>query len=825
MKYDFAAIESKWRERWAKDRLFAATAVPKNKYYILEMFAYPSGDIHMGHFRNYTIGDIIARYRLMKGHDVLHPFGWDAFGLPAEQAAIKRGTHPRTWTLGNIEMGKRTLQRMAISYDWEREVRTCNPDYYRWTQWMFLLLHRKGLAYRAKSPVNWCDTCKTGLANEQVHDGKCWRCGGEVGKREYEQWHFRLSAYAQKLLDGLERLPAWPEPIKTMQRNWIGRSEGAEIDFAIEGGGKLTVFTTRADTLYGVTFMTMAPEHPLAALLAKGTPQEGAVAEYIRRAGAKSEIERTAVGEKDGVFSGRHMIHPLTGEAVPLWIGDYVLAHYGTGVVMGVPAHDARDFAFARKYTLPIRVVIQPAGQSLDPAAMTDAFGDAGVMVNSGPFDGTPSEAGIRKVTEHLAVRGAARSKVNFKIRDWLISRQRYWGCPIPMIHCEKCGIVPVPEKDLPVRLPEDVTDFVPKGRSPLADVKAFMNVPCPTCGKPARRDPDTMDTFMCSSWYQLRYTDPENNREPFGKAEAAKWLPVDLYIGGSEHACMHLIYFRFFMKVLHEEGWVPVDEPVTRLFNHGMVLDAKGEVMSKTKGNVVPPATMMDEYGVDASRMAMAFFAPSDVEILWKEEGVQGARRFIGRVFELVTDNAGWLAAAKRPAGAAGTLSPAVTEIRRLAHAALKRATEACETDFAFNTAISKTHELVNALERVGDLAARPDVEKAAIREAVEFLVGALSPIVPHLAEELWEKLGHRESVFKTPWPAFDPACLVESEVEVPVQVNGKVRSRLTLPRGIARAELESRVLADPKIRECLSGKPVRKWVVVPDKLVNLVV
>jgi leucyl-tRNA synthetase len=828
--YDFDAVERKWRDRWEAEGLHAAPPAPRRKHYVLVMFAYPSGDIHMGHFRNYTIGDVAARFLRMNGRDVLHPFGWDAFGLPAEQAAIKRGIHPRDWTLANIETGRKTLRQMSISYDWDREVRTCLPDYYRWTQWMFLQMHRRGLAHRSASDVNWCETCNTVLANEQVHDGTCWRCASPVGKRSYEQWYFKLSAYAQRLLDGLDGLPGWPETIKTLQRNWIGRSEGAEIDFPLEGAsGTISVYTTRPDTIYGVTFMSIAPESPLAAALSKGTPQEQAVREYIAKAASKSEIERTSAGEKDGVFTGRYVTNPLNGERVALWVGDYVLAHYGTGVVMGVPAHDTRDFAFAKKYGIPIRVVIQPPGQTLDPATMPDAYVDPGIMVNSGPFDGMPSEEGIGKVIRHAAEKGVGRAKVNYKLRDWLISRQRYWGCPIPMVHCPGCGIVPVPDKDLPVLLP-DVKDYIPKGRSPLADEPAFVNTACPQCGKPAKRDPDTMDTFMCSSWYMLRYADPKNAREPFAKEAAATWLPVDLYIGGAEHACMHLIYFRFFMKVLFDAGLVPCDEPAVRLFNQGMVKDAKGDVMSKSKGNAVSPAALFAAHGVDAARVAMAFFAPSSDDISWKEEGVVGARRLLGRIQDFVSRHAEWIKGLSSrpgtPTPEPGTADPGPAKtIRRLAHATLQRATEAYGSDFAFNTVVSKIYELLNALEKTGEPASLGAAERAAVAEAVRLLTIVLAPLAPHLAEELWTMTGHATLVAREPWPAFDAAALALDEIEIPVQVNGKLRGKIVVPAGAPEETLREKALADPKVREALQGRPPKKVIVVPNKLVNVVV
>src|SRR5678815_1294546 len=612
MKYDPKALEAKWQDRWAKQNLYHTPDAPKKKHYVLEMFAYPSGDIHMGHFRNYGIGDAVSRYCMMKGEDVLHPFGWDAFGLPAENAAIKN-----------------KLQPMGISYDWDREVRTFDPGYYKWTQWLFLLLFKNGWAYRAASTVNWCVNDGI-LANEQVHDGRCWRCGSEVIKKPIENtWFFKYSAMAARLLDDIDKLDGWPESTKALQRNWIGRSVGCEIDFDFDGR-PLTVFTTRPDTVFGVSFVVIAPEHPLAAEIANDE-----VKDYIRRAGQKSERERTMEGEKDGVFTGRYVTNPLNGEKVPLWVADYVLAHYGTGVVMGVPAHDTRDFAFAKKYGLPVRIVISGGSDKYE-----DAYVDEGIMINSGDLDGTPSPAGIPTVVDYIARKGLGRAQTNYKLKDWLISRQRYWGCPIPIIHCAACGPQAVPEKDLPVLLPP-VKDLVPKGRSPLADNEEFMRVTCPKCGGPAERDPDTMDTFMCSSWYLYRYLDPKNDAEPWNKAEARKWLPVDIYIGGAEHACMHLLYFRFIAKVLFDAGWVPSDEPVVRLYHQGMVCDEKGEVMSKSKGNAISPSDIMDEWGVDVCRLAMFFFAAFNIAIKWKEDGPAGAERLVLRLWNLFEDMA----------------------------------------------------------------------------------------------------------------------------------------------------------------------------------------
>jgi leucyl-tRNA synthetase len=800
VKYDFKALESKWQKRWAEEDLSRTPEKPRRKYYVLEMFAYPSGDIHMGHFRNYSIGDAVARYRWMRGYDVLHPFGWDAFGLPAENAAIKNHLQPLDWTLKNVETGKKTLQRMAISYDWDREVRTFDPGYYKWTQWLFLLLFKNGWAYRAPSMVNWCE--KDGiLANEQVHDGKCWRCKGEVVKKSMgDCWYYKYSAMAERLYQDVDKLSDWPASTKTLQRNWIGKSVGCEIDFDFEGHA-LTVFTTRPDTAWGVSFVVVAPEHPLAAEIATSE-----VKEYIRKAGQKSERDRTMEGDKDGVFTGRYVTNPLSGEKVPLWVADYVLSHYGTGVVMGVPAHDTRDYAFSRKYKLPVRIVI-----SGGPATYEDAYTGEGSMINSGELTGTPSPSGIPKVIAHLEKKGIGRAKTNYKLKDWLVSRQRYWGCPIPIIHCPKDGPQAVPERDLPVVLPK-VEQFIPKGRSPLADQASFMNTTCPKCGGPAQRDPDTMDTFMCSSWYLYRYVDPKNDREPWSMEEIRKWLPVDLYIGGAEHATMHLIYFRFIAKVLFDAGWVPTDEPVVRLFHQGMVADAEGETMSKSKGNAVSPQEIMDRWGVDVCRLAMFFFAPSDAEIKWKEEGLAGANRFVQRLWDLFED------AAPGVQGVAAGPVAAFKPLRIKLHEVIRRATDAFEDGLNFNTVMSKVMELLNLHDQLKP-DPKTDDEKRSVREMLEVLTRILAPLAPFLGEEFHGMLGGKGSVFKSAWPSPDPT-LKADEIEIVVQVNGKVRGKFLAPPGSPDDELQTKALALP----ALSGVAPKKVIVVKGRLVNVV-
>ncbi len=825
MVYDFKSIESKWQKKWEQTCLYKAPEKPKKKFYCLEMFIYPSGDIHMGHFRNYVIGDVLSRYKMMQGYDVFHPFGWDAFGLPAEQAAIQRGVHPREWTLNNIEVSKKTLKKVGLSYDWDKEVITCNPDYYKWNQWIFIQLFEKNIAYRAKSWVNWCPSCKTVLANEQVENGRCWRCESEVTKTELEQWFFRITAYADRLLNDLDRLPGWPENVKTMQRNWIGRSEGVDINFTLEKTGeKLTVFTTRPDTIFGVTFMSLAPEHELLKRVEIPAQFRKQVEDYVKKALRRSEIERTAVtGEKEGVFTGLFATNPFSGEKVQLWVADYVVVSYGTGIVMGVPAHDQRDFLFAKKYGLPIKVVIQPVDRELKAEKMEEAYEEPGNMVNSGEFNGSFSTEGIKKTIDYAEEKGIGRKKINYKLRDWLVSRQRYWGTPIPMIHCEKCGIVPVPERELPVLLPEGVKDFMPKGRSPLEDVSEFINTTCPKCKGPAKRDPDTMDTFVDSSWYQLRYIDNKNEQNIFSSAKIAAWTPVDQYIGGITHATGHLLYFRFFYKFLKDIGAIKIpssqdnDEPTVKLFNHGMVLDAKGEVMSKSKGNVVSPIEVMDKHGVDVTRISMLFAAPPGKEMLWTEEGLTGASRFINRVYRLAE------LVKKRPVDLnqrfriEGLKGEDLAAYRKL-NWAIKKATEDIET-LEFNTSVAALMELLNNLSGL-------EPEKSVVFDySVAILTQLLAPLAPHTAEEIWAQIGFKESIFKAKWPVYDPEAIRAEEVTYAVQINGKLRATFEAPVNISEEELKKLVLTQEKVAFHLKEKQIVKTIIVPNKLVNLVV
>lgn len=811
MEYNFSEIEAKWQKYWDETKIFQTKEEALKKFYLLVMFAYPSGDIHMGHFRNYSVADVYGRKKMMEGYDLLFPFGWDAFGLPAEGAAIKAGIDPEHWTLGNIAVSSNTLKLLGIAFDWSREIRTCMPDYYKWTQWVFLQLFKSGLAYRKTSLANWCPVCKTVLANEQVSGGECWRCHNQVEKKEMEQWFVRITDYSQQLLDGLDTLDGWPENIKTMQRNWIGRSEGTEIDFQIEGTDKkVTVFTTRPDTVFGVTFMAMAPEHPLAKELVIGTKYEKDVLDYIKKSQLKTDIDRTStVREKDGVFTGRYVINPLSGEKAQLWIGDYVLASYGTGVVMGVPAHDTRDFAFAKKYDVPIKVVINPKDHELNPEEMTDAYTEEGIMVNSGEFNDLPSPEGIIKVSEAVEKLGVGKRTVNYKLRDWLVSRQRYWGAPVPIVHCEHCGLVPVDEKDLPVLLPKGDIDFIPKGRSPLADCEEFMNTTCPKCGRPAKRDADTLDTFVCSSWYHIRYTDPHNDKMPFSKENADKWCPVDMYIGGSEHACMHLIYFRFVHKFLKDKGFLSSDEPALRLFNHGMVLDSKGEIMSKSKGNVVSPIKLMKEHGVDPTRLAMFFASPSEKEVLWSDAFIVGVKRFTSRFFSICSEkikkNIGKIDFAK--------LTGEDNKFYVLIEKTVKKVSEDIDK-FQYNTAISALMAFLNSAEKYSG---NDDLLSYALKKAIMLI----APLAPHMAEELWSIAGEKESIFKAHWPSYDKEAVASELITMVIQIKGKVRGKIEVSPDISEDEVKK--LALEKVN--ISADDVKKIIFVKGRLVNILV
>ena len=819
-RYDFASIESKWQKKWAEEKTYKVTEdKSKPKYYCLEMFPYPSGNLHMGHVRNYSIGDVIARFKTMHGYNVLHPIGWDSFGLPAENAAIKHKTPPAKWTKENIANMNRQLHAMGLSYDWDREVTTCLPEYYKWTQWFFLQFYKKDLAYKKGASVNWCPGCQTVLANEQVVEGKCERCDSVVEKKSLEQWFFKITEYADRLLKDLDKLQGWPNKVRVMQENWIGRSEGAILRFPVqESDDIIEVFTTRPDTVFGLSYMVLAPEHPLVEKLIAGTKYEADVRAFVKEVQQMTEVERASTElEKKGIFIGAHVVSPADGKIVPILVGNYIIYEYGTGAVMGVPAHDERDFLFAKKYDLPITIVVMPEGKELRVEDMTEASKENGIMVNSGQFNGMKNEDAKKAIVDYLAEKGMGEMKVNFRLRDWLISRQRFWGAPIPIIYCDHCGTVPVPEDQLPVMLPHDV-DFKPTGESPLKYMEEFVNTTCPICGRPARRETDTMDTFVCSSWYYLRYTDARNDKEAFAKENADHWMNVDQYIGGVEHAILHLLYARFFTKVLYDMGLVSVDEPFQNLLTQGMVL-MDGSKMSKSKGNIVSPEAIIDKFGADTARLFILFAAPPERDLEWNDQAVEGCYRFINRVWRFVYD---YVQSRGGENAEAGELSRKDKDMRRLVHTTIKRVTDDAGTRFNFNTAISAIMELVNGLYQYREVAG---YNKAVMAEAVDTLVLLLAPFIPHVTEELWQDLGHGESVHKQKWPVVDKAALVADEVTVIVQVNGKVRDKILMPVNLDKAETEKMVLAQPKIAEILTGKEVKKVVVVPNKLVNVVV
>ncbi|MDX1985027.1 MAG: leucine--tRNA ligase, partial [Bryobacteraceae bacterium] len=782
---------------------------PKPKYYVVEMFPYPSGKLHMGHVRNYSIGDALARYMWMRGYNVFHPIGWDAFGLPAENAALKRNTHPRHWTVENIANMKRQLIRLGISYDWNNEVSTCEPEYYRWNQWFFLKMYERGLAYRKKALLNWCPECATVLANEQVVEGCCWRHETTpVEQRELDQWFLKITAYAGQLLDDMKQIEAgWPERVLTMQRNWIGRSEGAEIDFTLEGrGDRIRVFTTRVDTIYGATCVILAPEHPLV----KDLVSAEAAAE-VKLLIDERATKGPADLEKKGLSTGAYAINPFSGERVPIWVGNFVLMGYGTGAIMAVPAHDERDFEFCTQYGIPIRAVIRPADGAL-AEPVKEAFTDYGVMENSGPWTGLTSEEGRRRMAEHAKSNGFGEAAITFRIKDWGVSRQRYWGTPIPMIHCPKCGLVPVPEKDLPVVLPLDIA-ITGKGRSPLENVPEFMNVECPQCGAAARRESDTMDTFVDSSWYFYRYLDAHNSTAPFDSKRAAQWFPIDQYIGGVTHAILHLIYSRFWTKVMRDIGIIPNDEPTRNLFTQGMVLK-DGSAMSKSKGNVVDPDDMTEKYGSDTCRLFVLFAAPPERDMDWQESSVEGQFRFLSRVYRFVTRNI------ERATPGAPAETDADRKALRKLHQTVEKVTHDFDSRWHFNTSIAALMELLNELTSL-----EKDLTGGVIAECAEKFALMLGPFAPYVAEDLWAELGRTGPVFRQPWPAFDPELAKEEGAEVVLQVNGKVRSRMIVPFGTGRDELEKLALADDKVRAQVDGKQVVKVIAVPDKLVNVVV
>jgi leucyl-tRNA synthetase len=809
-KYVPGEIEKKWQQKWADDGLYEVKEEsPKPKYYALTMLPYTSGDLHIGHWFNYVPPDVHARFRRMYGYNVLHPIGFDSFGLPAENAAIRQGIHPAVWTMQNIERLRTQLKSIGAMYDWSREVITSEPEYYRWTQWFFLKLYEHDLAYRRKAPVNWCPSCQTVLANEQVIDGKCERCGTVVSHEDREQWFFRITNYAEELMhhEGID----WPERIKLMQRNWIGKSTGAEISFGLDIPGvkekEIKVFTTRPDTTYGVTFMVLAPEHPLVEKIT--TPEKRSEVEaYIIKSREQTEIERLSTEkEKDGVFTGAYVTNRLNGEKVPVWIADYVLLSYGTGAVMAVPAHDERDFAFAKKYNIPIRVVIAPEGWSGEDLA--EAYTEPGTMVNSGQFDGMPSREGINRVAEYMAEKGWGGPTTTYRLRDWLISRQRYWGAPIPMVYCDNCGLVPVPEEDLPVLLAEDA-EFKPTGESPLSTSKTFVNTTCPKCGGPARRETDTMDTFMCSSWYFLRYCSPHYDRGPFDPEKVQYWMPVDLYTGGAEHAVMHLLYARFFNKALRDMGLVDFDEPFTRLFNQGIII-REHQKMSKSRGNVITPDSLVKTLGADTVRAYLMFLGPWDQGGDWSDTGISGMSRWLNRVWNLVTE----------PYTVRTTDDKAGTDLLRSVHQTIRKTTEDLEK-LRFNTMIAALMEFTNNLSTIKN---NGSVSKAAWNDAVETLLLLLAPSVPHLAEELWQTTGREYSIHRQAWPEWDEALAKEEEITLVVQVNGKLRDRISVAASVTEEEALEKARASDKVNSHIEGKTTVKEIYVPGKLVNIVV
>lgn len=801
--YNPNKVEAKWQKIWNDNNQYKTDInSDKPKYYALEMFPYPSGKIHMGHVRNYSIGDVVARFKKMEGYNVLHPMGWDSFGLPAENAAIKHGIHPHGWTMENIEDMKGQLKLLGLSYDWDREIATSTKEYYKFTQEIFLKFLESGLAYKKKSFVNWCPSCQTVLANEQVVNGQCDRCDTEVIKKDLEQWYLKITDYAEKLLQDIDKLDGWPEKVKTMQKNWIGKSTGAEIEFKIDGLDKnITVYTTRPDTVYGVSYMVLAPEHDLVKELVKGTEYETSVNEFINKTSKMTEIERNSTEtEKEGMFIGHYVINPLTNKKVPLWIANYVLVDYGTGAVMAVPAHDDRDKDFATKYDLEFIEVIDEDGK----------------MINSEEFNGINSNEAFNKIVEKIEKENIGRKTVNYRLRDWLISRQRYWGCPIPVVYCDCCGIVPVDKKDLPVLLPTDV-EFTGKGESPLTTSKEFTTTTCPKCGKEAKREVDTMDTFMDSSWYFLRYIDPKNTEKPFDKELVDKWMSVDQYIGGVEHAILHLLYARFFTKAFKDMGMLSFDEPFKNLLTQGMVLK-DGTKMSKSKGNVVSPIDIIDEYGADTARLFVLFAAPPERDLDWSEQGVEGCFRFLNRVYRLVEE----LSSIAKEDQELNELSKEDKAMRFTIHSTLKKVTEDLSEKFGFNTAISALMELINEMYKYKEL---ENKNNYVIKEGIETIITILSPFAPHIGEELWQMIGKEGSIFDISWPKYDETALVKDEIEVVVQINGKVRGKLSISSNVSKEEMEKIATEDEKIKSLIEGKEIVKIVAVPKKLVNIVV
>ena len=822
-KYNFEEIEKKWQQVWSDEHAFKTVDdETKEKYYVLEMFPYPSGKLHMGHVRNYSIGDAIARFKKMKGYNVLHPMGWDSFGLPAENAAIKNGIHPAIWTDSNIAEMHKQLAGLGFSYDWDREVATCKDDYYRWMQWLFIQFQKKGLAYKKENPVNWCPSCRTVLANEQVVEGCCERCHTPVTKKHLSQWYLKITDYANRLLEELDTLDGWPNKVKLMQKNWIGKSTGAQIRFAIDGTDReLEVFTTRCDTVYGVTFMVMAPEHPYVTELTKGTEYEQATNDYIDECTHKSEIERVSLTkEKTGVFIGHYCVNPFNGKKIPIYISDYVMMDYGTGAVMAVPAHDQRDFEFARKFGLDIVPVVDVEDPAVDLNNLESAAPAEGRLINSGEFNGMDNLKAIPRIIDLIEDKRIGQKTVNYKLRDWLISRQRYWGCPIPMVYCEDCGWVPENEKKLPVKLPTDI-EFTGKGESPIATSKTFIETICPCCGKPARREIDTMDTFVDSSWYFLRYCDPKNTEKPFDKQKADYWMNVDQYIGGVEHAILHLLYARFFQKVLADLGLVTATEPFRNLLTQGMVIK-DGAKMSKSLGNVVSPEEIQKKYGADTARLFILFAAPPEKELDWSDAGVEGSYRFLNRVYRLVYE---YVTDIRDADSATGELVVSTSEDRALNYQlnkTIKKVSEDVGGRFSFNTAISSIMELVNELYKYKQL---DTVNMPLLDRAVKSMILVFSPFTPHICEELWSELGEESRVFEAAWPEFDESALVLDEVEIIVQINGKLKDKLTMSKDASNEELEKAARSSDKVKEVVGELSIVKAIIIPGKLVNFVV
>ncbi|MBE6027044.1 MAG: leucine--tRNA ligase [Clostridiales bacterium] len=821
-RYNFSEIESKWQKIWADEKAFKTEEDDsKEKYYVLEMFPYPSGKLHMGHVRNYSIGDVIARYKKMAGYNVLHPMGYDSFGLPAENAAIQHNAEPAKWTYDNMDEMDRQLASMGLSYDWDRRVATCTPDYYKWTQWIFIQFYKKGLAYKKDNPVNWCPSCQTVLANEQVVDGKCERCKTEVTKKNLSQWYLKITDYADRLLNNLDKLEGWPDKVKTMQRNWIGKSYGANINFKIKDTDKvLEVFTTRADTLFGATYMVMSPEHPFVNELVAGRPEEAAVLEYQEKARRMSDIERTSTtNEKTGVFLGRYAVNPVNGKEIPIYISDYVLMGYGTGAIMAVPAHDQRDFDFAKAFGLEIIPVVDPEDPSIDLYDLKEAFVAEGKMINSGKFDGMNNKEAIPAMIEWLNEQGIGDKTVNFRLRDWLISRQRYWGAPIPMIWCDECGWVPEKEENLPVLLPTDV-QFTGKGESPITTSKSFVDTVCPCCGKPAKREVDTMDTFVDSSWYFLRYCDAHNDKAPFAKEKADYWMNVDQYIGGVEHAILHLMYARFFQMFLHDIGLSKEEEPFRNLLTQGMVIK-DGAKMSKSLGNVVSPAEIQARYGSDTARLFILFAAPPEKELDWSDEGVEGSYRFLNRVYRLVYEYINDIRGDAEVPAEFKAENEADKSLNYMLNAAIKKVTEDAGGRFNFNTAIASIMELVNEMYKYKN----GDINLPLFNKAIETLLTLLDPFSPHIAEELWSQLGHEDRLYNRAWPVCDASALVKDEVQVILQVNGKLKDKLMLPNNSEKEVVEEAARASERFKEATDGREVVKVIYVPNKIINFVV